>query len=70
VNGKMIPFENIGRMGAEGRMKEEGGGVNSSKIQLIYCKNFCKCHNVPTPSTTIEKRKKMHTLLRAFLQMR
>jgi glutathione synthase/RimK-type ligase-like ATP-grasp enzyme len=26
-------------------------------IYLIYCKNFCKCHNVPTPSTTIIKNK-------------
>jgi hypothetical protein len=24
--------------------KENDGGVNLSKI---YCKNFCKCHNVP-----------------------
>jgi hypothetical protein len=24
---------------------------------LIYCKNFCKCHNVPPPSTTIKKGK-------------
>jgi hypothetical protein len=23
-------------------------------IYLIYCKNFCKCHNVPPPSTTIK----------------
>jgi hypothetical protein len=22
---------------------------------LIYCKNFCKCHNVSPPSTTIKK---------------
>jgi hypothetical protein len=27
-------------------------GANSS---MIYCKNFCKCHNVPPPSTTITK---------------
>jgi hypothetical protein len=25
---------------------------------LIYCKNFCKSHNVPTPSTTIKKKKR------------
>jgi hypothetical protein len=30
--------------------------VNSSIIYLIHCKNFCKCHNVPPPSTTIKKR--------------
>jgi hypothetical protein len=22
-------------------------GVNSSMTYLMYCKNFCKCHNVP-----------------------
>jgi hypothetical protein len=27
--------------------------VNLSMIYLIYCKNFCKCHNAPPPSTTI-----------------
>jgi hypothetical protein len=30
-------------------------GINSSVIYLIYCKNFCKCHNVFPPSTTIKK---------------
>jgi hypothetical protein len=29
-------------------------GVNST---MIYFKNFCKCHNVPSPSTTIIKIK-------------
>jgi hypothetical protein len=32
-------------------------GVNSSMIYLIYCKNFCKCHNVPSFNTTIKKLK-------------
>jgi hypothetical protein len=31
--------------------------LNLSMIYLIYCKNFCKCHNVPPPSTTIKKSK-------------
>jgi hypothetical protein len=46
VNGKMRPVETMG-MGGEGkrRMME---GINSSMIYLIYCKNFCKCHNVPS----------------------
>jgi hypothetical protein len=26
------------------------------QIQVQYCKNFCKCHNVPPPSTTIKKK--------------
>jgi hypothetical protein len=30
-------------------------GVNSSMIYLIYCKNICKCHSVPSGSTTIKK---------------
>jgi hypothetical protein len=29
--------------------------VNSNMIYLIHCKNFCKCDNVPSPSTTIKK---------------
>jgi hypothetical protein len=32
--------------------------MTSSMIYLIYCKNMCKCHNVPTYSTTIKKEKK------------
>jgi hypothetical protein len=47
-NGKMRPVETIPGMG-EG-IKENGGGVNST---MIYCENFCKCHNGPLPSTTI-----------------
>jgi hypothetical protein len=26
-------------------IKENDGGVNSTMIHLIYCKNFCKSHN-------------------------
>jgi hypothetical protein len=32
--------------------------MNSTMIYLLYCKNFCKCHNVLSPSTTIKKKKK------------
>jgi hypothetical protein len=35
-------------------------GVNSSMIYLIYCKNFCKCHNVPQHNN--KKRKNYLTL--------
>jgi hypothetical protein len=28
----------------EKRIKENNAGVN---LTMIYCKNFCKCHNVP-----------------------
>jgi hypothetical protein len=43
VNGEVQPVETIPRMdgGGKRRMME---GVNST---MIYCKNFCKCHNVP-----------------------
>jgi hypothetical protein len=38
-------------------MKKSNGGDDSSMIYLIYCKNPCKCHNVPPPSTTVKKKK-------------
>jgi hypothetical protein len=39
----MISVETVQGMVGRG-MKENGGGVNSSTIYLIYCKNFYKCH--------------------------
>jgi hypothetical protein len=42
-NGKMRPVEAVLEMG-RGGIKETGGGVN---LTMIYCKNFCNCHNVP-----------------------
>jgi hypothetical protein len=42
-NGEMRPAETVPGMGRRG-IKENGGGVNST---MIYCKNFCKCHNAP-----------------------
>jgi hypothetical protein len=39
-----------------GGIKENGEGVNSSMIYFICCKNVCKCHNVPQPSTTIKNK--------------
>jgi hypothetical protein len=51
----MRPLETIPGMGCgKRRMMEE---VNSSMIYLIHCKNFCKCHNVPPPGTTIKIKK-------------
>jgi hypothetical protein len=38
----------------EGRQRRMIEGVNSSMIYATYYKNFCKCHNVPPPSTTIK----------------
>jgi hypothetical protein len=40
-------------------IKENDGGVNSIMIYLIHCKNSCKCHNVPLPST-IKKNEKIN----------
>jgi hypothetical protein len=53
-NGKMRPVETIPGMEG-GAIKEMMEGVNSTMLYLIYCKNFCKCHNVLPPSTTIKK---------------
>jgi hypothetical protein len=46
VNAKMISVETTPGIKG-GRIKENDGRVDSSMIYLIYCKNFCKCHNVP-----------------------
>jgi hypothetical protein len=54
VNGKMRPVETIPGVGGEG-IKEKDGRVNST---MIYCKNFCKCHNAPI-TTIIKKPKKL-----------
>jgi hypothetical protein len=46
VNGKMIPFQKW----EKGRINDDVG-----RSEFKYCKNFCKCHNVPPLSTTIRK---------------
>jgi hypothetical protein len=59
VNAQMRPIETVpGIKGGGGRREVEG--MNSSMMYLIHFKNLYKCYNVPTPSTTI-KKKKMHT---------
>jgi hypothetical protein len=48
VNGKMRPVKTVPGMGEGCNKWDDGGGwVNSTMIYLIYCKNFCECHNVP-----------------------
>jgi hypothetical protein len=47
----MIDVETTPGLGRRGKRKVVEG-VKAS-IYLIHCKNFCKCHNVPPPSTTI-----------------
>jgi hypothetical protein len=41
-NGKMRPVETVLRMGGREIKESDGGGESK-----IYCKHFCKCHNVP-----------------------
>jgi hypothetical protein len=43
----------------EGGWRKMVEGMNSSTIYLLYCKNFCKCHNVPPPSNKKKERKKI-----------
>jgi hypothetical protein len=35
-------------------------GVNSNMPYLIYYKNICKCHNVSSPSRTINFFKRLY----------
>jgi hypothetical protein len=52
VNAKMIPVEIIPGMG--GGIKERSrGGVFKYNNDIFD--TFCKCHNIPPPSTTIAK---------------
>jgi hypothetical protein len=52
-----------------GRGNKGEWGLNSSMIYLIHCKNFCKYHNVPTPSTTIKNFKKFSLSLSLSLSL-
>jgi hypothetical protein len=35
------------------------GRRGEKRKMVTYCKNFCKCHNVPPPSTTVKKSRRM-----------
>jgi hypothetical protein len=48
-------IKTIPEMGG-GRIKENDGGLNSA---MIYCTNFCKCHNVPLSTEIIIKTLKI-----------
>jgi hypothetical protein len=52
-NAQMTPVETTPGMEG-GSRKRAVEGVNSNVIYLIHCKNFCKCHSVLLPSTTIK----------------
>jgi hypothetical protein len=50
VNRKIIPVETIPGMQG-GELRKNGRGINSNMLYLMYCKNFCKCHNIyPHPT--------------------
>jgi hypothetical protein len=51
----MISAETILGMKERGMKENSGGGEFKDDI-FIYCKKFCKCHNVPSHSTTIKNK--------------
>jgi hypothetical protein len=51
-NGKMRPVETIPGMQGGGYKGEDGDG----EFSMTYCKNICKCHSVPPPSTIKKER--------------
>jgi hypothetical protein len=54
VNMKLVTIETV--PGIRGGGDRAVDGVNSSMIYLLYCRNFCKCYNIPPPSTIITKK--------------
>jgi hypothetical protein len=52
-NRKMTPIESILKRGI-GRMEENDGGVNLTKI---HSKHFCKCHKAPPIQQYANKNK-------------
>jgi hypothetical protein len=57
-NAKTIPIDTIPGMGGKGDKGEWWRGWMQSMIYLIHCKNLCKCHSVPPPSTIVKEEKK------------
>jgi hypothetical protein len=47
VNGKMRPVETLPGKEGGGIKENDSYLMNSSMIYFMYCKNFCKCQNVP-----------------------
>jgi hypothetical protein len=59
ISEKMIPTEVVQGIGERGH-RDYGGGVSSTLIHLINCKNFYKCPSIPLPGTIkIKKGKKL-----------
>jgi hypothetical protein len=51
----------------EGMIKDScGGGGEFSMIYLIYWRNFCKCYNLPLPSTTKKGKKVSSNIKKAW----
>jgi hypothetical protein len=59
VNANMIPVETVPGIRGGGAKGEWWRGRNSSLIYLIHCKNLCKCHSVPPPSTSVKEKNKI-----------
>jgi hypothetical protein len=66
VNGERYLLKLLQEWEKENR-KESDGGVNSTMIYLIYCKNFCKCHNVFPPTKTIKKENRVREAVRSSI---
>jgi hypothetical protein len=56
VSGKMIPVETIPELGGGNKEDDRRGEFKYDIFE--NCKNLCKCHNVPLPSTTVKTEKK------------
>jgi hypothetical protein len=61
-NAKVIFVETVPGIGG-GEIMQSSGGVSSHMLNLIHCKNFCKCHNVPPPITTIKGKKRTWAMI-------
>jgi hypothetical protein len=57
VNAKITPVEMIPGIGGRRWRRAVERGANSSMLYLMHCKNLCKWHNVPPPSTTLRGKK-------------
>jgi hypothetical protein len=57
VNAKVIPVETV--PGIEGRGMKESSGGGEFKYDILDTLNRCKYSNVPSPSTTIIKKRMM-----------
>jgi hypothetical protein len=45
-------------------------GMHSDMIDLIHCKHFCKCYNVPSPSKIKEQVNKIKKVIKIDLDLK